>query len=155
MRLYVMRHGPAEDRAASGRDFDRALTPQGRAVVAKAAALLAGRHDGPAPRVVASPLRRAQETAALMAAHLGAAEPEAHDDLEADAGVPHALVASLRAAGVDALLVGHQPYVEMLVRRLVEPAAIPLPGGFRTATIVALAAHGEGFELAAVLDPYA
>lgn len=158
MRLYVMRHGPAEDRAPSGRDFDRALTPAGRAVVTRAAALLAERHagrPGPAPRVVVSPLRRAQETAALVAAHLGAPEPATHDELGADFGVPEALVASLRAEGADALLVGHQPFMEMLVRRLVEPAAVPLPGGFRTATIVALDAHGEGFRLAAVLDPYA
>ena len=34
MRLYVMRHGPAEDRAPTGRDFDRALTRAGREVVA-------------------------------------------------------------------------------------------------------------------------
>jgi len=30
MKLYVMRHGPAEDFSASGRDADRALTPSGR-----------------------------------------------------------------------------------------------------------------------------
>jgi phosphohistidine phosphatase SixA len=30
MKLYVMRHGPAEDFSASGRDFDRALTASGR-----------------------------------------------------------------------------------------------------------------------------
>jgi phosphohistidine phosphatase len=156
MHLYVMRHGPAEDRAASGRDSDRVLTPAGRAVVARAAALLAAHHQGPALRILVSPLQRAQETAALVAAHLGAPEPATHDDLGMDFGVPQGLALRLHAAGADALLVGHQPAVEALVRRLLEPAALPLPaGGFRTATIVALEAHGEGFRLALVLDPYA
>ena len=35
MRLYVMRHGPAEDRAPTGRDFDRVLTTMSPARVGK------------------------------------------------------------------------------------------------------------------------
>jgi phosphohistidine phosphatase len=135
MRLYVMRHGPAEDRAPSGRDFDRALTRAGREVVARAARSL---HEHPLPaRVIASPYLRAHQTAEIVAS-TASLEIEVHEDLAADAGLPLALVRDLAAAESSALLVGHQPIVEELVRALVHPGRVPLPTGFRTAMIVAL-----------------
>ena len=142
MLLYVMRHGPAEDRAPTGRDFDRALTPAGREVVARSARALheARRPLGLRPfRVLSSPLRRARETAEIVAA-LGSPAPrvELHDDLAADAGVPLRLVRELAAAGVDVLLVGHQPIVEQLGGELLHPVLPALPGGVRTARIVAI-----------------
>src|SRR5687767_11718267 len=66
MKLYVMRHGPAEDVSPSGRDGDRALTPSGRdrvRVVAKA--LLDG--DESPFAVITSPLVRALQTAEIVA----------------------------------------------------------------------------------------
>jgi phosphohistidine phosphatase len=159
MLLYVMRHGPAEDRAPSGRDFDRALTPAGREVVTHSAlALHEGRRPlGPRPlRVIGSPLRRARQTAEIVASFaLGPPEVELHDDLAADAGVPHALVADLAAAGTDALLVGHQPIVQQLVGELLHPVVPSLPAGFRTALIVALARVApDRWHPAAIIDPY-
>jgi phosphohistidine phosphatase len=163
MLLYVMRHGPAEDRASSGRDFDRVLTPAGRAVVARAARQLgqvrqvggvAGRL-----RVLASPLRRARETAEIVAGALSRppdlVHVELHDDLAVDAGLPLGLVRQLAAAGTDALLVGHQPTVEDLARRILQPGRTWLPGGFRTATIITaeLVAAPDRWQAGAVLDP--
>ena len=70
MKLYVMRHGPAEDFAPSGRDGDRALTTSGRERVRAVAKLLAT--EGEAPRmIVSSPLVRAMQTAEIVAAELG------------------------------------------------------------------------------------
>ncbi len=161
MRLYVMRHGPAEDRAPTGRDFDRVLTQAGREIVERAAQALHQARGATPLRILASPFRRARETAAVVAAHLSAGEPELRADLGADAGALFfPLVRELHAAGADALVVGHQPIVEELVRALVQPAhptRVSLPNGFRTATIAVLervAAQGP-WDLIAVLDPYA
>ncbi len=142
MRLYVMRHGPADDHSPTGRDFDRALTPPGREIVAKVARALQGALGGGPLRVLSSPLRRARETAEVVASVLASIPAvtgvEIHDDLAADAELPLGLVGALREAGSDALLVGHQPVVEELVRVLIHPSRPSFPGGFRTATIAAL-----------------
>jgi phosphohistidine phosphatase len=156
MRLYVMRHGPAEDRAPSGRDFDRKLTEAGCEVVRRAALALRDRR-GPEPlRLLASPYRRARETAELVAtALIGSPDFELHEDLGCDAGLPLSLVRALAREGRDALLVGHQPTVEELVRSLVHPARVPLHAGFRTATIVTLEHETEDrFRFAELLDPH-
>src|SRR5262245_22665267 len=156
MRLHVMRHGPAEDRAPSGRDFDRMLTEAGREVVKRAAlAFREGAGAGPL-RLLASPYRRARETAEIVASSLeGAPDFELHEDLGCDAGLPLSLVRALVGEGRDALLVGHQPTVEELVRSLVHPGHVPLHAGFRTATIVTLEHEAEGrFRFAALLDPH-
>jgi phosphohistidine phosphatase len=159
--LYVMRHGPAEDRAPSGRDRDRALTRAGREVVARAAqAFHEARRLVPSAgvRLLASPFRRAHETAELVAsASPVPVEVELHDDLAADAGMPHQLVGALAAEGRDALLVGHQPLVEALVQDLCRPHRVPLPGGFSTALIVALegVGSGGGWRPAGLVDPRA
>lgn len=178
MRLYVMRHGPAEDRAPSGRDFDRALTHAGRAVVDRAARALHQARAGTPVRVLSSPFRRARETAELLSKVIGAGEPEIHDDLAADADLPLALVRDVHAAGGDAILIGHQPIVEELVRVLLHPghggglpreaelrsasrsaphapARPSLGNGFRTATIAALEHAAERWRLVTVIDPHA
>ncbi len=146
MVLYVMRHGPAQDRAPTGRDFDRALTPVGREVVARAARAFHAEGDRTGPwRVLSSPYVRARQTAEIVAA---AAPPgrlaqvevrvEIREDLAAEGGTPLRLVDELASAGTDALLVGHQPTMEDLACALIHPVRLPLPGGFRTAAIVAL-----------------
>lgn len=174
MQLFVMRHGPAEDRAASGRDEDRALTVAGRAVVARAVRMLGElREPGGRPcRVVSSPLVRARETAALVRAvidvqAIGWPALEVHASL-AENQLPLPLVRHLVEGGVDAVIVGHQPVLEELVEDLVQPSlallraagaasARPLlRGGFRPATIVVLepSAH-PSWGLTSVIDPYA
>jgi phosphohistidine phosphatase len=157
MQLYVMRHGPAEDRSPTGRDADRALTPAGRGVVARAAGALVEARAGASLRVLSSPFLRARQTAELVASALAAPEPELHDALGADAGLPLDVVRAVEAAGADALLVGHQPFVEELVRVLVaDGASAGRLRGFRTATIASLAPAGEGrWRLEAVIDPHA
>ena len=159
MLLYVMRHGPAEDHAPTGRDFDRALSRAGREVVVRAARAL---HEARRPladhpwRLLTSPFRRALETAEIVAAAAPVApEIEIHDDLAADAGLPLGLVHELAAAGTDTVLVGHQPVVEALARELLHPVRPPLPGGFRTAIILALEPVGpDRWRLATLVDPH-
>lgn len=165
MHLYVMRHGPAEDRAPTGRDADRALTSEGREVVRRVALELRRLRGGaPLPRVVASPLVRARETGDIVASICGAPEPELLDELSPDEGLPLALVAALAQGNADALLVGHQPNVEHLVRTLSgaygRRTANPLPAGFCAALVVALrpeppAGTSSRWHVVHVLDPRA
>ena len=154
-----MRHGPAEDRARSGRDFDRALTPQGREVVGRGAGAL---HDarrslaGRRWQVIASPFRRARETAEIVASSTSPALSLAFDDdLAPDASLPLSLVRDLAEKGVDTLLVGHLPNIEALAHELLLPAQPLLPGGFRAGLIVVLEGVAPaGWRAVAVLDPY-
>jgi phosphohistidine phosphatase len=152
-----MRHGPAEDRAPSGRDFDRVLTRAGREVVERSARALRDARDaaGTPVRLLSSPFRRAFETAHLVAsAFVTPLEVQEHDDLAADAGLPLALVASLTAAGTDAILVGHQPTVEELARELLRPASPDLRGGFRTALVLTLEHRDGSWRAAGIFDPH-
>ncbi len=66
MKLYVMRHGPAEDQANSGVDGDRALTTSGRARVQAVAETLTQLGEEPL-FIVSSPLVRAVQTAEIVA----------------------------------------------------------------------------------------
>jgi phosphohistidine phosphatase len=160
MRLYVMRHGPAEDRSLSGSDFDRQLTPAGREVVRRVArAFNASRAAGLDPaaplRILTSPRVRARETAALVHEALVPIPPdlELHDELGGEEPIPLSLIAAVAASGADTLLVGHQPRVEELVRTLVaRPVAL---AGFPTATLVELdrTADAGAWTLVTLLNP--
>src|SRR4051812_9306069 len=66
MKLYVMRHGPAEDSSASGRDADRVLTVAGRERVRLVAQALMDGAEYPFT-IVSSPLARALESAEIVA----------------------------------------------------------------------------------------
>jgi len=66
VKLYVLRHGPAEEQAASGFDGDRALSAPGRERVRAVAKVLTEEGEEPA-EVVTSPLVRAVQTAEIVA----------------------------------------------------------------------------------------
>jgi phosphohistidine phosphatase len=66
MKLYVMRHGVAEDEAESGADADRALTATGRERTIAVAKKLADVGEAPL-HIVTSPLVRAVQTAEIVA----------------------------------------------------------------------------------------
>lgn len=124
MMLYVMRHGIAEDAADDGTDRSRRLTPRGRRRVEAATAGL--RTLGLAFDAVAtSPLPRAAETAAIVAAGMrGAPAPREIAALEPD--VPPA--ETLRALRVFArsrhvLVVGHEPNLGRLLSLLLAGSA--------------------------------
>ena len=143
MRLYVMRHGPAEDRASSGRDFDRQLTSSGRELVQRVAGAFQtarGRREASAQplRILTSPRVRAQETAAIVRSALVPVprKIETANELGGETAIPLSLVLEATTAGVDTLLVGHQPVVEDLVKELL--GSTPKLLAFSTATVVGL-----------------
>ncbi|MBX3218132.1 MAG: histidine phosphatase family protein [Labilithrix sp.] len=132
MKLYVMRHGPAEDTSPTGRDGDRALTPEGRERTRAVARALVTAGEAPLT-IVASPLVRALQTAEIVAA-LTDLEKRVREAKDAG-GAPGAveirremapggdtlgLVLELARAGRKrAMVVGHEPDLSMLVSRLI------------------------------------
>lgn len=105
-----MRHAIAEDRSDSGRDEDRRLTGEGKRKLREVVAGM--RAVGvPVERIMTSPLRRAIETAEVVAEGYGLEDGvEVSSSLAPDAGpdaVIHALGDVGRPSGM--LLVGHEP----------------------------------------------
>jgi phosphohistidine phosphatase len=105
VRFFLVRHGRAEGHHPGG-DAARRLVPEGAAAFAALARALAP--DLKVTRIAASPLARAAETAALLAAATGApVEEEAA--LGPGASDGRALLSLGLALGDGAALVGHNP----------------------------------------------
>jgi phosphohistidine phosphatase len=108
-RIYLVRHGEAEDVSRTGRDRDRVLTAEGHSRMRRAGRGLA-RIDAQPTLLVSSPLVRARETADELAGSFPRARREVWDELVP--GVDeNALSQRLErdAAGDDVMLVGHEP----------------------------------------------
>ena len=123
INLFLWRHAEAEDTAP---DLTRVLTPKGQRDAARVAKTLA-RHLGENGRIVASPATRTRATARPLAERVslpveidprlapGARTGDVLDTLEA----------AIAAASGDAptlVLVGHQPWVGQVARRLLSNA---------------------------------
>jgi phosphohistidine phosphatase len=159
VKLYVMRHGPAEDDSPTGRDADRALTASGRDRVRSVAKALVEGDEAPVA-IVSSPLVRALQTAEIVAA---VTKPEGAVEVRremAPAGDPLALVGELFAAKRRrVMVVGHEPDLSMLVARLAGRA--PIEGMLKAMVVgVKLSPEPEGSQgsgysskLRFVLDP--
>jgi phosphohistidine phosphatase len=156
MKLYVMRHGPAEEQAASGQDSDRALTAAGRERVRGVAKRLVDEEEAPL-LIVSSHLVRSLQTAEIVAAATKLTERgglvETRREL-APGGDGTALVRALFAQKKKrVMLVGHEPDLSSLITRLVgEPVPVPMDKGM----IVGLQVRGpEDVGLRFVLEPKA
>jgi len=132
MQLYVVRHGTAERQAAGG-DAARSLTDAGALEVAAVGRGL--RALGVAlDALFASPLRRAQQTARILADQLGGPEPETAELLDGGASAAAILreLASWGRGRSRIAIVGHQPVLGELVTLAgfgVGRAGVALPPG--------------------------
>ena len=115
MRLYLVRHAVAESQVPSG-DADRALTPKGRLQMAKAAKGLRNLKVHP-ELILSSPVRRALETATVIADELGGIRLELLSELAAGFSGPAEVLAALEPYEKleQIALVGHQPGLGELV----------------------------------------
>ncbi len=119
INLFIWRHAEAEDGSP---DLARALTPRGHRDAARVAKALAKQLDE-RTRVVCSPAVRARETVAPLTARTRL-EPEFDDRLAPDVDmdlVCDALddaIAKCDDDGPAIVMVGHQPWVGQLARRL-------------------------------------
>ena len=127
-----MRHGPAEDNSPTGRDGDRALTPDGRNRTRAVAKALGDESESPLS-ILSSPLVRALQTAEIVAAETNLAKRveeakgtggstgavEIRREM-APGGDALGLVRELARSGRKrCLVVGHEPDLSMLVVQLV------------------------------------
>ena len=109
MDVTVIRHGSAEDRAAT--DFERALTARGRAEAEAAGDRLARSSLAPPVSIVSSPLVRARQSAEIVARQIGFTGPIDLDEALVPDGAPGGvrdLVARLGERR-HVVLVAHEP----------------------------------------------
>lgn len=122
MKLYVMRHGPAEDEADSGADSDRALTSYGRRCVRDVSRALL--EAGEEPReVLSSSLVRAVQTAEIVAFVTSVDRREAtvrvRNELAPGGAGARRLVRRIASEGRHRIMiVGHEPDLSGLVSTL-------------------------------------
>lgn len=132
MRLYLVRHGQAEERSPDGTDRGRALTREGsRRITHQAAVLRAA--GWRVERLFCSPYLRARQTAGILGVALGTGVEEAaclH---------PGCTLAEFQGLlepcrGLEAVMVvGHQPYIGRFVKLLTGATA-----AISTGTIAAI-----------------
>jgi phosphohistidine phosphatase len=158
LKLYLMRHGPAEDHADSGMDSDRSLTASGRDRVRGVAKLLLELDEQPL-EVLTSPLVRAVQTAEIVAliTKLGDREGNVQARREFSPGGEGAaaLVLSLASSGYKrVMVVGHEPDLSELAAGLISKGS---PPAFDKAMVVGLyiGPSGDHSRLRFVLDPRA
>lgn len=126
MRVYILRHGIAEDSAPGGSDAARALTPEGkqklRAVLDRARA--AGVHP---VVILSSPFKRATQTAEIAAAVLGVKREKITTSALAPMSTPQRVWAEVRAQRAERVLVaGHEPLLSQTVAFLLRSPALQL-----------------------------
>ena len=142
MRLYVVRHGEAEAKAAS--DAERPLTARGRQEVDRLWKALRG--EGIQVRhLVSSPYLRARQTADQIAGHFpGVARSECPCITPDDSvsGVLDWLAAA--APGEGWVLVSHMPLVAILTGFLTEGAGARIPFGVGTVACIDLEVLAQG-----------
>lgn len=137
--IYLMRHGIAAEPSPGMSDTDRALTPEGARKTARVADGLQKLGVQP-DAILTSPLRRAEETARLVAEALAAKAPvELYPPLGGGFAAA-AVMKGLRAhrGARELLLVGHQPDLGELASYLLTGATNTVPLPFRKAGVAAI-----------------
>ena len=137
MRLFLVRHGLAEDVGPDGTDAARRLTAEGRKRIHAAALGLRGR--GVRPDVLlTSPVTRALETALILGEVLEQS-PQSVAALQTGSS-PQAVVRALAAfeASGRVLVVGHEPTLSEVVALLLTGTPRGLAVRFKQGTCVAL-----------------
>lgn len=115
MRIYLLRHGIAEDAPAGMRDADRALTVEGEKKLKDV--MKRARAAGCEPSVIiSSPYLRAQQTAQIAARELNYSQPLVTMEELTPMSAPVETWDDLRAFRDEAavLLVGHEPHMSQM-----------------------------------------
>lgn len=143
--LVIVRHGEA---LPGPSDAERALSEQGKRQVERLASHLSGRLD-PIGEIRHSGLRRARETAEILAATIPPHRGLRSDESLRPNGDPDVILAQLEDGGPSLMLVSHMPLVETLVSALLRGRTIP----FRTATAALLSNRSGTWHLDAIVGP--
>lgn len=141
MRLYIVRHGIAEEFAES--DFARELTARGRRRVAASAKVMRRLNLKPA-RIFSSPRLRARQTAEIIGERLGIPVQLADEvNFGFDLDDIHKLTRDLRADD-EVMFVGHNPDMSLLTHELTGVDVSMKKGGLARIDLLGRRArHGE------------
>lgn len=115
MKLYLMRHGEAEN---TWPDSERCLTDKGRERSAKVARILRSAGVEPGVKVVSSTLVRARQTADIVRRELNSTCGELIWEGVTPSDPTEPLALQLCTVPDDLVLVGHNPLFSMLAARL-------------------------------------
>ena len=147
--LLLLRHGIAEDAQRDQRDEDRRLTGEGKRKLRSA---VGGMRDIgiPVETILTSPLRRARETAAIVAEGYDRDDVIVMPALAPGGGADAVLDALAAYRDSSAIvLVGHQPDMGELASTLLvgTPSLVPLPfkkAGLAAITVTSLPPRSAG-----------
>jgi phosphohistidine phosphatase len=153
MKLYLMRHGPADDQSPSGQDSDRALTASGRSRVRNVARALVDLGEAPL-HIISSHLVRAVQTAEIVAVATKLSEREGSVEVHREMAPGGEAVDLTRKLATDGrrrvMLVGHEPDLTGVALVFIGR----LPVSFDKAMVVGLQLASDGAaRLRFVLDP--
>ncbi|WP_321504180.1 phosphohistidine phosphatase SixA [uncultured Methanoregula sp.] len=120
MDIFILRHGKAETAGKGMPDGDRHLTVKGREDILAVARWLASQ-DYLFDVIAASPLVRAQETAAIVADTLGEPAHVVTWQNLVPGGDPDSVCREISGLAEDnlILLVGHEPLLSTLISRII------------------------------------
>jgi phosphohistidine phosphatase len=119
-RLWLIRHADAAVRSATGRDFDRLLTPNGEQDARRLGSHLAERGSRP-DWIVSSSAPRAYQTARLVREHLPDAQVPLTDDQRLYDADALEMLEVIRATPLERhalVVVGHNPTISELANVL-------------------------------------
>lgn len=149
MRIYVLRHGIAEDAAAGVTDAERALTQEGKRKL-RCVLERARRAGVQADVILTSPLKRAVETAEIAAAVLGIKSDLVHTNALVPPGSPERVWKEIRSRKAEAiLLAGHEPLLSLVVAYLLGCPALQVR--MKKAALVSIEVEGDAAQPHGVL----
>jgi phosphohistidine phosphatase len=117
MKIFFTRHGVAEPAHGQIKDYDRALTDEGRAQLALVAQAMQRLNIKP-DVILTSPLVRAAQTAQIIAPVLGA-PLETAEELQAGCTLEDLQRLLRRYQHEAVMLIGHEPDFSAMVARLI------------------------------------
>lgn len=156
MQVILLRHGKAQDPASAPADAERALTPEGERVLQAAShglvKVLSKKRE---LRIWTSPLLRARQTAAIVAAALSIPEVQEKEEIAHGKLEPLARAWQQLPPRTCLLLVGHEPHLSQWGARLsgcVLPMQTAAAACFEISTAWPPQGHLLWFAQAAALD---
>lgn len=137
LKLWLGRHGEAEDPETAGSDFDRALTSFGRRQVSEMTRWLLSREASP-ELVLHSPLVRARQTAEAIAEEIRGDVVILQEPVLSPGFSTARLLQRLQNAGVTKVVcIGHQPDIGRTLTEITGTRAFVAPG-----TLAGIEFHG-------------
>lgn len=151
MELYLLRHGIAEERAANGRDPDRALTEEGRHKLRRVMKRAAAAGVSPS-LIISSPYKRALETAEIAAEELDYKEKILRSGTLIPDSSPPSVWSEIREHSDEPalLLAGHEPLFSQTVAFLLGSTQEMID--FKKAALVRIDIHSFGAQPQGVLQ---